>query len=447
MGSGVYHQGDNQIKITNMNRYLLFACMILAQVPAFSQKILTLRECYDQAAATNALAHEKEAYQEIWQLKDQNLSRNWLPTIDANGSFVYNSSVVDLSDMMGSLPIPGLADQLKPLPHEQYKVTLDVSQVLYDGGATKGARELEQASLGLNQKQTEADQYRLRGQINGYYFNLLLLERQRELLSTYLELIDKRMASLNSALASGMVLKQDLDVLLSEKIRLQQQLAENDIRKSAFRKILSDLTANPVDASTTFILPEIPAGMTDEITRPELQLFDLRKDQLAASLKLTGSKRLPKAFGFATFGYGNPPGSNFFRDEFAPFFIAGAGFKWNVFDWNRVRDEKRVISLQQGVLDARKTDLSDQLKQLLDAKKAEIESVESLLATDSELISIRKRITLAASSKYENGTITATEYLNELNAERQALINREMHTVTLSLARVEYLTICGQEIK
>ena len=34
---------------------------------------------------------------------------------------------------------------------------------------------------------------------------------------------------------------------------------------------------------------------------------------------------MPKAFGFATLGYGNPPGSNFFKDEFAPYYILGQG--------------------------------------------------------------------------------------------------------------------------
>ena len=118
-------------------------------------------------------------------------------------AFVYNSSVIDMTDVLGSLPIPGIAGLIRPLPHEQYKLTVDINQVIYDGGAIKGARALEKADLNINEKQTETDLYKLRGQINGYYFNLLLLDRQKELLQSYHELITKRMASMNSALASG----------------------------------------------------------------------------------------------------------------------------------------------------------------------------------------------------------------------------------------------------
>ncbi len=176
-------------------------------------------------------------------------------------------------------------------------------------------------------------------------------------------------------------------------------------------------------------------SLQDELSRPELQIFDLRKEQLDAGLQVIQSKRMPKAFGFATLGYGNPPGSNFFKDEFAPYYILGAGIKWNIFDWNKVKNEKQVITLQQGIIDNRKSDLTDNLNRLLEAKSAEISSLKSLLESDSELIALRKRITAAAESQYENGTITATEYLNEMNSERQALINYEIHKINLAMAR------------
>ena len=371
----------------------------------------------------------------------------WLPTLDANGSLIYNSSVVDLSGVLGSLPIPGIANAIKPLPNEQYKITLDINQVIYDGGAIKGARALEKADLSINEKQTETDLYKLRGQINGYYFNLLLLARQKELLNNYLEIIKKRIASMQSAVNNGVIIKSDVDVLTSEKINIEQQLAENEIRKSSLIKILSDLTGNKIEASTELILPSISGELSNELSRPELQLFDLRKEQLAAGMKVIESKRLPKAIGFATLGYGNPPGSNFFKNEFAPYYVLGASIKWNIFDWNKAKNEKQIISFQQGILDNRKNDLTDNLKRLLEAKNSEIESLKALIDRDSELITLRKKITASAESQYQNGIITATEYLNELNTERQAMINYEIHKINLSMARIEYLNISGKEIE
>lgn len=252
---------------------------------------------------------------------------------------------------------------------------------------------------------------------------------------------------MQSGVKNGVVLKSDIDVLSSEKIRLEQQLAENEIRKASLLKVLSDMTGSEIDPASELILPAVTILKSIEISRPEMQLFDLRNEELAASIKVIDSKRMPKAFGFATLGYGNPPGNNFFKNEFAPYYILGAGVKWNIFDWNKARNEKKLISLQQGIIENRKNDLSDNLKRLMETKMSEISSIQSLLDSDNELIALRKRITAAAESQYDNGTITATEYMNELNSEKQAVINSELHKVSLAMAKIEYLNISGKDIE
>jgi len=429
-------------------KFLIVFCIgVFMSSAGEAQKILTLKECYDRAASVSALASEKNAYSEIWKLKDKNLSGSWLPAIDANGTILYNSSVVDLSDMLGSLPIPGIADMIKPLPHDQYKLTVDLNQMIYDGGAIKSARSLEKVDLSINEKQTETDLYKLRDQINGFFFNLLLLDRQKDLLSNYQELLNKRIVSLQSALSSGVILKTDVDVMTSERIKLEQQITENKIRKESLIKLLAGLTGTEIDPATELVLPLMEGEPTAEISRPELQLFDLRKEQITASLRMIESKRLPKAFGFATLGYGNPPGNNFFKDEFAPYYVVGAAIKWNIFDWNKAKNEKQILSLQKNIIETRENDLTDNLNRLLEAKKAEILSLQSLIKSDEELILIRKRISASAGSQYENGTITATDYLNELNSEQQALINFEIHKINLAMAKVEYYNISGKEIE
>jgi outer membrane protein TolC len=234
-----------------------------------------------------------------------------------------------------------IENAIKQLPHDQYRITVDVNQVIYDGGTIKGQRNLEKAELKVNEMQTETDLYKLRTQINGYYFNILLLDRQKELLEAYFNLVEKRLRSVQTAIENGVLSKTDADILTSEKINLMQQLSENEIRKKSLLKVLSDLTGMQIEATAEFMLPVRAAGQDEEITRPELQLIELRKELLTAGEALTESRRMPKAFGFATLGYGNPPGNNFFRDEFDTYYILGAGIKWNIFDWNKTRNENR----------------------------------------------------------------------------------------------------------
>jgi outer membrane protein TolC len=409
-----------------------------------SQKILSLKECYDLAMIKSSLAGEADAWSNISRLNDENLKKGWLPTLDANANAGYNSDVVDFSKTLGA--IPGMSKVLTPMPHDQYKVTLDVNQVIYDGGAIKSGRAIEKADQGINRKQTESDMYKLREQINAYYFNVMLLNRQKELLTNYRDLIKKRISSMESAMKNGAILRSDVDVLASEKVKIEQQLTENELRRNSLLKNLSDLTGSNIDNTVEFVLPHQEEQLKTELMRPELQLYDLRKEKLSAGLQMEQSKRMPKAFGFATLGYGKPPGQDFFTDSFGPYYIVGAGIKWNIFDWNRVKNTKEAIMIQQGIIENRKKDLTDNLKRLLEAKSAEISSLEALMGSDTELIAIRKRITASSESQYQNGVITATEYLNQMNSEQQALINFEIHKINLALARVEYLNISGNDI-
>ncbi|MFN8241803.1 MAG: TolC family protein [Bacteroidales bacterium] len=412
-----------------------------------AQKSVTIKECYDLAFRKAAINKEKESYNSIWKLRDANLAKSWLPSLDANASMVYNSEVIDMSGVFSSIPIPGLAGAIKPLPHDQYKVTVDINQVIYDGGTIKLARQAEKAELNANTQQTEIDLYKVRSQVNTYFFSLLLLDKQKELLESWHKLLTDRLGTVRSAADNGLALKSDVDVIKAEMIKIEQQIDEASIRRKALSEAMADLTGLELTDGTVLVLPDLGNSLKDELNRPELKLFDLRKEQLNTGIELARSKRMPKAFGFATLGYGNPPGSNFFRDEFAPYYIVGAGIKWNIYDWNKVKNEKAQIKVQQEILDNRKTDLTDNLRRSLQIKSAEISSLETSINRDRELISIRERVTAAATSQYENGTITATELLNEINSQKQAEINFQIHRISLELARIEYRNISGNEIE
>jgi outer membrane protein TolC len=271
---------------------LIIFMVSVTSIASNAQKILTLKECYDLALSVNAIAGEKEAFANISKIRDENLTKGWLPSLDANASVAYNSDVVDFA--AASSAVPGMSSVFKPMPQDQYKFTLDINQVIYDGGAIRSAREMEQADLRINEKQTDTDLYKLRGQVNTYFFNIMLLNRQKELLDNYLILISKRIASMHSAEANGVISKSDIDVLTSEKLKLEQQLTENRLRRAALIKILSDITGSAISDSTELILPDQAAELPAELMRPELQIFDLRKDQLSAGLKMVQSKECLK---------------------------------------------------------------------------------------------------------------------------------------------------------
>jgi outer membrane protein TolC len=428
-----------------MKRITLLTMLLLPVISLMAQRTVTLWQCYDSATVVSPLSGEREIYSGMTLLRDRNLASVWLPTLDLGGSFNYQSDVVDMSDLLGSIPIP--AGSLPSIPHEQYRATVDLSQVIWDGGVTRSAREVESVVSELNMQQSEADLFRLREQVNNYYFSLLLVRSQAEVTAVLISELDARINEASSGVKNGVVPPVTLDVLSAEKIKAEQSAAELGRRSDALAQALEQVTGMTGLKDATLVLPEHVITGNDLKDNPDLRLFDIRSRQIELSKNLLKSQRMPKVFGYAQAGYGNPPGNNFLSDNPDIFFSLGAGVKWNIYDWGKNSNDRRSLTLQQQLLDIRKSAAAEALQRLLTLKMAEIESVREAAARDGELIDIRRRIAATAASQLENGVITASQYMTELNSEKQAVITAAARKISIARAETEYLYITGFKTK
>jgi hypothetical protein len=73
--------------------------------------------------------------------------------------------------------------------------------------------------------------------------------------------------------------------------------------------------------------------------------------------------------------------------------------------------------------------------------------METMLKTDLEMVELRAEITKSASSKLENGSLTTSDYIRELQAETVAKLNQELHKIQLSEAREKYILIKGKGLQ
>ena len=426
---------------------ILIFVLITTSLNLTAQDIITLSSCYDKAVQNHPQFDEGQLHKNLWQLKQDNLTASWYPSFEASGNILYNSSVADLSETFESVPVPGLADNAPMMPHDQYRLTVDINQVIYDGGAIKGNRIIEDAGLELSEKEIEVELYKVREQVNNYYFTFILLKKQKTLVNAFLHTISEQILAVESGINNGVLLPSDRNILKAEKIKLEQQISDIEIKIISTAAVLSDLTGMNISYETDAIVPEPVLNKDFELNRPELSVFDLRKQQLEAGKSIVRSERKPKAFAFATLGYGRPPGNDFFSDSFGPYYILGAGIKWNIIDWNKSKRKQEIIELNKSIISSQKIKLEENLNRILEMKYSEIRSLEYSLDSDEELISTLKSISKTAKSQYENGTITASEYLFELNKQREAEINHEIHIVSLAKAKIEYLNIAGKEIE
>jgi hypothetical protein len=142
-------------------------------------------------------------------------------------------------------------------------------------------------------------------------------------------------------------------------------------------------------------------------------------------------------------GYGKP-GLNMLLDEFKGYYMLGVGVSWNAFDWDNTSRQKEILQVQQEMLKNQEATFIQNIELLLVQQKEQIAKLETMLENDTKMVALRTDITKSAASKLENETITASDYVRELQAETISKLNKEVHKIQLNQAREKYNLIKGK---
>jgi outer membrane protein TolC len=180
----------------------------------------------------------------------------------------------------------------------------------------------------------------------------------------------------------------------------------------------------------------------DEISRPEITLFTLQKLKLDKSEEILKNSRKPYAYAFGQTGLGRP-GLNMLNNNLAGWYMVGAGLSWNLWDWHKTQHDRATIILQKDIINFNVDNFSRSVKMSLNQEENNFKKLKTLISSDEQLVVIKDQITKRSAVALEYGTITAADYLRDLNGLLQAKANLESRKVQLSQASVNYQTIKG----
>ena len=231
-------------------------------------------------------------------------------------------------------------------------------------------------------------------------------------------------------------------VLEAELLKIEQQFTEIDQNNISLTATLSALIGIEISITITLESPNISTNLKDEIKRPELALFQLKKEQIEASEKLIAKKNSPKLLGFATGGYGNP-GLNMLDNSFQTYYMAGLKLNWNIFDWNSTKKERKSLLINKELIDNQQEIFNLNTTIELDQQLSEITKISEFIATDKGIIELRKKILKSANSQLKNGVITSSAYITELTNLYESENNLNTHKIQLLLAKATYKTTKG----
>ncbi|MGC8865444.1 MAG: TolC family protein [Bacteroidales bacterium] len=422
----------------NMLRINILLVMILAFAgmagfrPCMAQSLseLSYEDARQALHSHSALAENPQMLKEISSLAIKNIDNTWLPQISLNAQATWQSDVTHVQ-----IPLPSL--QMPEMPKDQYRVSAEISQLLYNGQASKYRRNLEELQLEASTLDVEIQMDMLEQQMDALIFQILGLRRQAKILQWQKEALQARLKTCEKRMENGMSTPGSCALIEANIVQVEQKQTETRFTYASALQQLRLLTGLPLGDSVHVALPGYePPLDNQEYNRKDLKLFGVQQKMSEIKSEWAKARLQPTAAAFLNAGYGRP-GLNMLDPDFKPFLLTGVRLTLPLLQWNTPQHEAEIARQQARLVANQQKNLLQQL----DRKKAEIEAemarLQETLKGDQQLVQLRQQVSSEARSQYENGVITASEVSARLAEEAEARLTLEMHSLMLDYAKLK----------
>lgn len=428
-------------KQLNMKRVLKKLCTSVAAICAgyAAHAQTTLDECIVWAYDNYPQIKEMSLIEMTKGIDLKNAAYAWLPHLNISGKATWQSEVVEMP-----MDIPGMDINI---PHDQYGLTAEFTQQIWDGGTSRSQKELAEAGAEVKKTQLETNLWSIRSRVQNVFLGIILIDKQLELNRLLRESLERSSEEVKSRMEAGVALPSDLDQVSVNILSCLQQRASLDADRKSYVKILGLLTGRDM-TDVELAVPQdavnyVDDGARDFETRPEMAFYAAQLKQNEFQRRQLNTLISPKLNLSLQGGYGRP-GMNMLSGDFSGYFVAGLKLQWNIGAlYTRGLDKRKVNA------DAQKIDLTRKSFILNSSVEAEqknnaILKARDVLEKDSEIIGLRQRIRASGENQYREGTIKMNDYLSMLDEEYKAKANESMHEVQLMMAVYDMKNTIGK---
>lgn len=424
-----------------MKRVLKTLCTSVAAICAgyAAHAQTTLDECIGWAYDNYPQIKEMSLIEMTKDIDLKNAAYAWLPHLNISGKATWQSEVVEMP-----MDIPGMDINI---PHDQYGLTAEFTQQIWDGGTSRSQKELAEAGAEVKKTQLETNLWSIRSRVQNVFLGIILIDKQLELNRLLRESLERSSEEVKSRMEAGVALPSDLDQVSVNILSCLQQRASLDADRKSYVKILGLLTGRDM-TDVELAVPQdavnyVDDGARDFETRPEMAFYAAQLKQNEFQRRQLNTLISPKLNLSLQGGYGRP-GMNMLSGDFSGYFVAGLKLQWNIGALYTRGLVKRKVNA-----DAQKIDLTRKSFILNSSVEAEqknnaILKARDVLEKDSEIIGLRQRIRASGENQYREGTIKMNDYLSMLDEEYKAKANESMHEVQLMMAVYDMKNTIGK---
>ena len=417
----------------------------IALIVALSVSAQSLDECRRLAREHYPEIRQYDLISQTEQYNISNAARAWIPQVVLSGQATYQSATPTYPDAFNAI-LDANGIKMDGIRRDQYKIMIDVSQNIWDGGLSKANIDIAEAEAAEQRSRVDVSLYDLQSRVDNLYFGILLLDErmaQTEGLITVLESNLKRMQSCHE---NGVARQADVDAVEAELLSARQTMGQVESSRASFRRML-ELFIGQKLITEKLERPDMCEVLSSTSARPELELFDAQENRLAAQRKAINSSVMPRFSAFAQ-GYYGYPGMDMFKSmvstDWSLNAIIGVRMSWNIGAFYTMKNNLEKLKTAEQQIAVQRDVFLFNTRMQTTQDDGEIARLRKAVEDDERIVELRRRVRMAAESQLENGVIDATDLLCKITDETNAALARSTHEIELLQAIYRLKTTLNQ---
>lgn len=391
---------------------------------------------------------EIRQYDLIAQTEQYNLSnaaRAWIPQVTLSGQATYQSATPTYPEAFNTI-LQANGVEMAGVSKDQYKVAVDVSQHIWDGGKSKADKAIAEAEAEEQRSRVDVSLYDLQSRVDNLYFGILLLDERKAQTEALIEVLASNLARLQTYYKNGVAMQADVDAVEAELLTARQSLGQVESSRASYRRMLEIFIGQPL-AADNLERPAMQLLQSRTSARSELALFEAQESKLEAQRKAINASLMPRFSAFAQ-GYYGYPGLDMFKSmvssAWTPNAIIGMRMSWNIGALYTKKNNLEKLNAAEKQIAVQRDVFLFNTQMQITQDDGEIARLRQAIADDSRIVELRRRVRMAAESQLENGVIDATDLLRKITDETSASLARSTHEIELLQATYRLKTTLNQ---
>ena len=374
-----------------------------------------------------------------------NAAKVWIPQVTFSGQATYQSAAPTYPEAFSSM-MQTNGIHMTGVQKDQYKVAVDVSQHIWDGGKSKADRALAEAEAEELRRKTDVSLYDIQSRVDNIYFGILLLDERKAQTEALIALLESNLARMRTYYRNGVAMQADVDILEAELLTARQTLGQVESSRSSYRRILEIFIGQAL-TSPQLERPALKELGSRTSARPELALFNAQTNKLEAQRKAIYASLMPRFSAFAQ-GYYGYPGLDMFKSMTSSDgtlnALVGLRMSWNIGTFYTKKNNLEKLNIAQKQIAVGRDIFLFNTEMQTIQEDGEIDRLRKALEDDNRIVELRQRVRKAAESQLVNGVIVTTDLLRKITDETTANLNRSTHEIELLQAIYKLKTTLNQ---